>query len=148
MAAVFGASDHRFTLDKPLTQDGLAIRALTIATRTNRAESHGGCPGGSKVDDGVHPDQRLVTFMAVLRRIKRRFPVIAWQQGVLGEAAVAAGAIGYETGLGWRERCDLQGAMSAHRQPPSGNFGARPVYIPALNLSFNQGVGVVYPGWS
>lgn len=89
----------------------------------------------SKVDDGVHPDQRLVTFMATLCRINRRFPVIAWQQGVLGEAAVAAGAVGYETGLGWRERCDLGTAMSAHRQPPSGKFGARPVYIPTLKRS-------------
>lgn len=89
----------------------------------------------SKIDDGVHPDQRLVTLIAVIGLIRQRFPVIAWNQGVLGEAAVAAGAVGYETGLGWRERCDLPGAMSAHREPPSGGFGARPVYIPALKRS-------------
>ncbi|HEX5404204.1 MAG TPA: hypothetical protein VFX16_18095 [Pseudonocardiaceae bacterium] len=42
----------------------------------------------SKVDDSVRPDLRLANFVAVIRRIKRRFPVIVWQQGVLGEAAV------------------------------------------------------------
>lgn len=72
----------------------------------------------SKIDDGVHPDERLVTLMAVIRRLRRTAPIIVWQQGVLGEAAVAAGAAGYETGLGWRERCDLRSAMSTHRQPP------------------------------
>lgn len=89
----------------------------------------------SKIDDGVRPDQRLVTFIVTLRRIRRRFPLIAWNQGMLGEAAVAAGAVGYETGLGWRERCDLRATMAAHRQPPSGGFSARPVYIPTLKRS-------------
>lgn len=88
----------------------------------------------SKVDAGVHPDARLVTMIATIRRLSKLAPVIAWQQGVLGEAAVAGGAIGYECGIGWRERCNLPSSMSQHRRPPSG-FGARPVYLSALGRS-------------
>jgi hypothetical protein len=85
----------------------------------------------SKVDAGVKPEERLASFLAVTRRLTRRHPVLAWQQGVLGEAAVAAGAAGYECGMAWRERCDLRAAMAAHRRRPSGG-GARPVYVAAL----------------
>lgn len=88
----------------------------------------------SKVDVGVHPDARLVTMIATIRRLSKLAPVIAWQQGVMGEAAVAGGAVGYECGLGWRERCDLPSSMSQHRRPPTG-FGPRPVYLSALGRS-------------
>ncbi len=86
----------------------------------------------SKVDAGASPDRRLNDLAAVIGQISRHFPVLAWQQGALGEACVAAGAIGYETGLGWRERCDLNAQMAGHRKEPSGGFGARPVYIAQL----------------
>lgn len=91
----------------------------------------------SKVDAGVHPAQRLASFVAVLRQMRRRWPVLAWQQGALGEAAVAAGAVGYECGVGWREHCDLQTQMRSHARPrdPEGGAGARPVYISALRTS-------------
>lgn len=91
----------------------------------------------SKVDAGAHPAERLSCFIAVLRQLRRHWPVLAWQQGALGEAAVAAGAAGYECGIGWRERCDLQTQMRSHANPPDANasYGARPVYIAALNGS-------------
>ncbi|USX56462.1 hypothetical protein [Lentzea sp. HUAS12] len=91
----------------------------------------------SKVDRGAHPDHRLVSLLSAIGQMKKTFPVIAWQQGTLGEAAVAAGAAGYETGVGWREHCDLQTAMSQHRKPknPDGGFSPRPVYIRALGTS-------------
>lgn len=85
----------------------------------------------SKVDAGAKPGERLASFIAVIRHLARRYPVIAWQQGSLGEAAVAAGATGYECGIGWRERCDLRAAMGSHRRPSTGG-GARPVYITTL----------------
>lgn len=94
----------------------------------------------SKVDAGVHPAQRLASFVAVLRQLRRRWAVLAWQQGALGEAAVAAGAVGYECGVGWREHCDLQTQMRSHSHPrdPEGGGGARPVYISALRTSLGK----------
>jgi hypothetical protein len=91
----------------------------------------------SKVDQGRHADQRLQGLISTIRHLRRRAPVLAWQQGALGEAAVAGGAIGYETGLGWRERCDLGVAMSQYRapRPSDGGFGARPVYVATLARS-------------
>lgn len=114
-------------LDRSSWPDGLdrLHRALDQADPTEVALA------ASKVDAGVRPEDRLASLIAVTRRLGRRHPVIAWQQGTLGEAAVAAGALGYECGIGWRERCDLRAAMSAHRRRASGG-GARPVYITAL----------------
>ncbi len=91
----------------------------------------------SKADRGAHSDHRLVSLLSAVGQLKQTFPVIAWQQGTLGEAAVAAGAAGYETGIGWREHCDLQTAMSQHRKPKKtdGGFSSRPVYIRALGTS-------------
>lgn len=114
-------------LDRSSWPDGLdrLRRALDQAEPTEVALA------ASKVDAGVKPEERLASVIAVTRRLARRHPVLAWQQGVLGEAAVAAGARGYECGIGWRERCDLRAAMAAHRQRASGG-GARPVYVAAL----------------
>jgi len=94
----------------------------------------------SKIDQGAHPELRLAGLYAAIGRLRRRWPVIAWQQGILGEACVAAGAAGYETGIGWRERCDLRTRMAGHRSaPPSAGGGPlRPVYIAALGRSINK----------
>jgi len=90
----------------------------------------------SKVDQGVHPAERLSGLIAVVRQLRRHWPVLAWQQGTLGEAAVAAGAAGYECGIGWRERCDLLTQMRAHTNAPlPGPRGPRPVFITALGQS-------------
>ncbi len=90
----------------------------------------------SRVDQGSQPDQRLVGLVSTIQQLRRQAPVLAWRQGVLGEAAVAAGAVGYETGIGWGERCDLRQAMAAHRRPRvMDSIGARPVYIAALRRS-------------
>lgn len=85
----------------------------------------------SRVDAGTTPDLRLASMIAVVRRLTRTHPVIAWQQGALGLASVAGGAIGYECGIGWRDRCDLPAAMAQHRTHNSGGT-ARPVYITSL----------------
>lgn len=89
----------------------------------------------SKIDQGARADRRLADLYATIGRLRCHWPVIAWQQGVLGEACVAAGADGYETGIGWRERCDLRAQMGTHRKPAGQGFGARPVYIAALGRS-------------
>lgn len=56
----------------------------------------------SRVDAGVRPAERISAYAAVIGRMRRHWPVLAWQQGTLGEVAVAAGAAGYECGIGWR----------------------------------------------
>ncbi|HEX8079614.1 MAG TPA: hypothetical protein VF557_05355 [Jatrophihabitans sp.] len=89
----------------------------------------------AKVDQGVHPERRLADLLATIGQISSRHPVIAWNQGALGEACVVGGAIGYEVGIGWRERCDLRSASAAHRLPPSGGGGARPVYVASVRRS-------------
>jgi hypothetical protein len=105
---------------------GPLVRAMATLRPTEVAVA------ASKVDAGSKADERLATFIAVIRRLARDYPVVAWQQGILGAVAVAAGAVGYECGIGWRERCDLRTAMASRRKPSSGG-SARPVYISALS---------------
>ena len=88
----------------------------------------------SRVAAGVDPGSRLMDLVLMIERLKSRYPLITWQQGVLGEACIAAGAIGYQTGIGWRETCDLQNTMAQHRKPSQG-FSRPPVYVPALGRS-------------
>ena len=92
----------------------------------------------SKVDQGVRPDQRLAALIAVIGHFACDYPVIAWQQGALGEAAVAAGASAYETGVGWRERCDLRSSLAAHIRPPAPGGTARPVYVDAVKRGVDK----------
>lgn len=89
----------------------------------------------AKVDQGRHPERRLADLLATIEHISVRHQVLAWNQGTLGEACVVGGAFGYEVGIGWRERCDLRSASAAHRRPPSGGAGARPVYVASLRRS-------------
>jgi hypothetical protein len=90
----------------------------------------------SKADQGVRTHDRVMDLILMIERLRRDYAVIAWQQGHLGEICVAAGAAGYECGIGWRESCDLGTRANAHRHPPpSGARSARPVYIPQLGRS-------------
>ncbi|CCK60107.1 hypothetical protein [Mycobacterium canetti] len=90
----------------------------------------------SRVDQGVRTHDRVMDLVLMIERLRRDYPVVAWQQGHLGEIAVAAGALGYECGIGWREGCDLGTAANAHRHPQlSGPRAARPVFVPLLGRS-------------
>ncbi|WP_431236160.1 hypothetical protein ACQ856_29070 (plasmid) [Mycolicibacterium psychrotolerans] len=89
----------------------------------------------SKADDGIHPEERAMDLALMVERLSVNFDVLLWQQGRLGELAVAAGARGYETGVGWRERCDMPAAMRSRRDPDPGYFPPRPVYVAALGQS-------------
>lgn len=90
----------------------------------------------SKTDQGKRTADRVMDLILMIEWLRREYPIIAWQQGRLGEVAVAAGAIGYECGIAWRESCDLGTAANAHRAPaPTGPRAARPVFIPQLGRS-------------
>ena len=80
----------------------------------------------SKADQGVRTHDRVMDLILMIERLRRDYPVIAWQQGHLGEICVAAGAVGYECGIGWRESCDLGTRANAHRNPPIGGGQIRP----------------------
>lgn len=89
----------------------------------------------SRVHEGVHADHRVADLLAVTGQLASRHSVIAWRQGLFGEASVAAGAAGYETGIGWGERCDLRDRMAGRRTPAGDGFSARPVYVHNLGAS-------------
>jgi hypothetical protein len=91
---------------------------------------------GSNVDGGVHPEDRTAMLLASVRRAGRTAPVIAWNQGLLGELCVAAGAIGYGTGIGWCEKWDTTIRMRDRRAPREpGPMAPRPIYIDKLTRS-------------
>lgn len=95
---------------------------------------------GSNVAGGVRPAGRLAGLTASIEMCAGFAPVIAWRQGLFGEACVAAGAIGYETGIGWLERYDAKARMADRRAPAperteEDRRSGRPVYIQALGRS-------------
>ena len=75
----------------------------------------------SKIDDGAHPDERAMDLILMVEQLRRDHSVILWQQGRLGELGIAAGAHGYETGIGWHERCDLLSPTSGPRVPTAAS---------------------------
>jgi hypothetical protein len=94
--------------------------------------------GGS--DDG--PDRVHLLLRSISRLTTFGLPVIAWRQGQFGTAAVAAGAIGYECGIGTRERCDLVSLQRSRRPGPPRPGFAPPagVFIQPLSKSFPRKV--------
>lgn len=93
---------------------------------------------GSGADAGARPAERLADLLATVSRCARTAPVIAWRQGLYGEACIAAGAVGYETSIGWGERCDTPAWRRARRTaPPPRDIPRtpRPVYIGKLGRS-------------
>jgi len=90
----------------------------------------------SKIDDGVRPEERATELVLMIERLRHDYPVLLWQQGRLGELGIAAAAAGYETGVGWRERCNLPEALASRRPSvASSGFSPRPVYVAPLGLS-------------
>jgi hypothetical protein len=63
-------------------------------------------------------EDRLGAYLATVRHVGAAVPVIAWRQGQYGLAAVAAGAVGYQTGPGIDERCDFAQLSRARRPKP------------------------------
>lgn len=93
----------------------------------------------SKVHDGVEPAGRIAELLMLVTRLAQAYPkVTMWQQGLLGEVCVVQGAAGYECGIGWREKCDLQTRETQHRYPTDGHPGARPVYVQPIGRSVSK----------
>lgn len=86
----------------------------------------------SKVHMGSRPADRIAELLMLVHDLSQTYKVTLWQQGLLGEACVIEGAAGYESGIGWRDKCDLQSRMAQYRRPSSGHPGAQPVYIHEL----------------
>lgn len=112
MAPIFAGSLQRFGnhvswpdgVDQFLRQlDQLNVRYVPLAMSASRP------PRGDTTD-------RLGTYLATVRHVTDAAPAIAWRQGQYGLAAAAVGAVGYQTGPGTDERCDLP-AYSRTRRP-------------------------------
>lgn len=105
--------------------DGVDLRHVLLALSTSAA------PSGDTED-------RLGTYLATIGHVANRVPVIAWRQGQYGLAAVAAGAVGYQTGPASDERCDLPGHARNRRPKPGPAASGGPqkrVYLGALGRS-------------
>lgn len=89
----------------------------------------------SKIHLGARPQDRMAELLMAVRTLSGDYKVTMWQQGLLGEMCVIEGASGYECGIGWREKCDLQTRKTQHRQPSDGHPSARPVYISEIGRS-------------
>lgn len=92
----------------------------------------------SKVHLGARPADRIVELLMLVRELTTTYKVTMWQQGLLGEACVIEGAAGYECGIGWRDKCDMQNRMTQHRRPSSGHPGARLVYVYELGRGVSK----------
>lgn len=87
----------------------------------------------SKVHMGAKPEDRIAELLMVVRNLARDYKVTMWQQGLLGDLCIVEGAAGYECGIGWREKCDLQSRKAVHREPASDRGRTpRPVVIREL----------------
>lgn len=98
----------------------------------------------SRAQNGDTED-RLSAYLSTVAHIAARTPVMAWRQGQYGLAAVAAGAMGYQTGPGTDERCDLTTFARTRRPKPAGapsGFGTtRYIYTPLFGRSFPEKAG-------
>lgn len=92
----------------------------------------------SKAHAGTQPYDRIVELLMLVRQLAQTYKVTMWQQGLLGEACVIGGAAGYECGIGWRDKCDLQSRMRQYRKPSGGYPGPRPVYIAELGRGVSK----------
>jgi hypothetical protein len=78
-------------------------------------------------DDGAERVHLLLE--AVRHLVSLGTNVLAWRQGLLGPASVAAGAAGYECGIGIRERCDLKSLQNNRRPGPNRSGFAPPAGV-------------------
>lgn len=90
----------------------------------------------SKCAAGVRPEDRVMDLVLHIERLRERHRVILWEEGRLGDLAIAAGAVGYECGVGTREELDVTSFSARRRRPDTpGPRQPRGVYIPTLGRS-------------
>lgn len=100
-------------------------------------------PAGGK-DDGIAKTRRV--FKTLLRLNEAEARVIAWRQGAMGQALVAAGMAGYETGLGTGEAMDVSAKRAQFKPRESksnGGGGNDFVYIQLFNRSIRRRVAQI-----
>lgn len=89
--------------------------------------------------DGVH---RVLAGVRTI--VAQDLDVIAWRQGLLGPAAIAAGALGYECGIGLREHCDIRALQDARKpkdnEDSKGFARAAGIYVEVLGRSLARPV--------
>ncbi len=77
-------------------------------------------------------------------------PVLAWRQGMLGPTMVAAGAAGYECGIGVRERANVRGDITSAKPKPkkdrSGGPPPKMIYIEGLGRSVKTDIAAALLG--
>ncbi|WP_157508692.1 hypothetical protein [Luteipulveratus halotolerans] len=133
------------TSDQDLHRAMVAVDPAEVALASSRSHM------------GRTADARLFDLVTLIHRLAAMTPVIAWQQGVLGEACVAAGAAGYETGIGTRETYDVSRTLAGHRGtasagPEQQRRQARPVFVPSLGRSVGkrslEAISRIAPLWA
>lgn len=123
---------------------GSGLDAFAAAARASNASAIAVClsPAGSQ-HDGYAKVLRL--FRAFDRMQKSTLPILAWHQGVYGPALVAAGAAGYESGIGTNEQTDVLRALSNRRPKQDGQKrlgGAAPgIFFAAFGRSISPAIG-------
>jgi hypothetical protein len=85
----------------------------------------------------------LSLFRTAERMLGTRTRVVAWRQGIYGEALVASGLSGYETGIGTREQCNVASLINNRRPPkpgstPSGGWAQHGVFLQPLGRSVSK----------
>jgi hypothetical protein len=94
-------------------------RMVEVATEIDAKRVALAISGTGGPDDG---QQRVHLVLSTFHRLAQQgVNVIAWRQGFLGAGATAAGAVGYECGIGLRERCDLRGLQVSRRPGREGS---------------------------
>lgn len=88
--------------------DGLNVRYVPVALSSSRS------PNGDTED-------KLAAYLATMHHLSAMVPTVAWRQGQYGLAAVAAGAVGYQTGPGTDERCDFAAYARTRRPKPESD---------------------------
>ncbi len=112
-------------------------KAASSASTTNVALAVSGTGGA---DDRLHHVQIVLHDTEFLAA--QGASVIAWRQGLIGPCAVAAGALGYESGIGTRERCDLTSLQRNRRpgRPKTGHPRGAGVFIQPFGRSVTRPV--------
>ena len=87
--------------------------------------------------DGYNKVLRL--FAAAERLASSGLHVLGWRQGIYGPGLVAAGLVGYETGIGTSEQCNIARGITSRRPKPEGqrrSGGASPrIFLEPLGRS-------------
>lgn len=88
-------------------------------------------------------EDRLSAYLGTVAHLAGKAPIMAWRQGHYGLAAIAAGAMGYQTGPGTDERCDLANFARSRRPKTEGSSGfgtTRFIYAELFGRSFPEKV--------